>query len=60
MLEQFQNRSALTYFMLFIFNPILILCFQNCSVVRLSDLKTNLAAAPVAPIVSSAINPQTK
>ena len=44
MIDMLLSRSNFGYFMMLIVNPIVILCFQNCSVVKLSDLKTQSAA----------------
>ena len=48
MIEKLLRRSTVTYFMLFVVNPIIILCFQNCSVVKLSDLKLKPSKASVS------------
>ncbi len=47
------RQSTVTYFVLFIVNPILILFFQNCSVVRLSDLKGSSPPTSVATASAS-------
>ena len=45
------SRTSFSYFMMLIVNPIIILCFQNCSVVKMSDLKVATMKPPVtAPI----------
>lgn len=49
MFEILLSRSSFSYFMMLIVNPIIILCFQNCSVVKMSDLK----AEPPKPSVTS-------
>ncbi len=54
MLAMLLSRTSFSYFMMLIINPIIILCFQNCSVVKMSDIKMEAPkpsiAAPIKQI----------
>jgi hypothetical protein len=41
MIEKSKRRTYLTYVTFLIINPLVILFFQNCSVIKRSDLKAH-------------------
>lgn len=45
MYEKLIRRSTYSYAVMLIVNPIIILCFQNCSVAKLTDVKASSQTA---------------